>query len=249
MTEETLIFLNKDAMKVEEIFLDSEWFLDKLFDNIYSISISQTHKLNWLVKVYDKTKYAKRESENLNRLKKISTVPKTLAVGLSRNFSYVILSKAPGIDLFEYTKKHGNFSEQEVIPIAKQILTTIDLIHSNKIIHLDIKPENIIYDKETGTTTVIDFEGKSTEDYRSPEQINKKNITYKTDIWSIGVTIYYLTHGKVPFRTKNAALEKDPIFSKKFSEDFTDFLSCLLEKNIYLRYNAKDALNHPWISA
>jgi len=248
MTEETVIFINKDAVKVEEIFLDDEWFLEKLFDNIYSISISQK-KLNWLVKVYDKTKYAKRESENLNKLRRIPRVPKTLAVGLSKKFSYVILSQATGMDLFEYTDKHGFFSEEQIIPIAKQILSTIDLIHSNKIIHLDIKPENIIYDKETGNTVIIDFEGKSTEDYRSPEQLNKKNITYKTDIWSTGVTIYYLTHGKVPFKSKNAILEKQPIYSKNCTEDFKDFLECLLDKNLYLRYNAKDALNHPWISA
>lgn len=248
MTEDTVIFINKDAVKVEEIFLDDEWFLEKLFDNIYSISISQK-KLNWLVKVYDKMKYAKRESENLNKLRTISGVPKTLAVGLSKKFSYVILSQASGMDLFEYTHKYGFFSEQEVIPIAKQILSTIQLIHSNKIIHLDIKPENIIYDKNSGKTVIIDFEGKSTEDYRSPEQINKRDITSKTDIWSTGVTIYYLTHGKTPFKGKNAILEKEPLYSKKCTEDFKDFLSCLLEKNIHLRYNAQDSLNHPWISS
>lgn len=246
MATDTIIFINKDAIKVEDIFLDEEWFLEKLFDNIYSISIAQK-KLNWLVKVYDKMKYAKRESENLNKLRKISNVPKTLAVGLSKKFSYVILSQAPGLDLFEYTDKHGFFSEEDVAPIAKQILTTIDLIHSHKIIHLDIKPENIIYDKQTGETVIIDFEGKSTEDYRSPEQVLKKNITSKTDIWSIGATIYYLTHGKSPYKTKNAILEKEPIYSKKCTENFTDFLNCLLEKNIQLRYSAQDALNHPWI--
>jgi hypothetical protein len=243
----TVIFINSDAVKVEEIFLDEEWFLEKLFDNIYSITISQK-KLNWLVKVYDKTKYAKRESENLEKLKRIPGVPKTLAVGLSKKFSYLILSQAPGMDLFEYTDKHGFFSEEEILPISKRILTTIDLIHSSKITHLDIKPENIIYDKETGDTVIIDFEGKSTEDYRSPEQVLKKNITQKTDIWSIGATIYYLTHGKIPFRNKNAILEKEPVYSKKYSEDFKDFLNCLLDKNTNLRYNAKDALNHPWIT-
>jgi len=247
METDTIIFINKDAMKVEDIFLDEEWFLEKLFDNIYSISIAQK-KLNWLVKVYDKIKYAKRESENLNKLRKIRNVPKTLAVGLSKKFSYVILSQAPGLDLFEYTDKYGFFSEEDAIPIAKQILSTIDLIHSHKIIHLDIKPENIIYDKETGETVIIDFEGKSTEDYRSPEQILRKKITSKTDIWSIGATIYYITHGKTPYKNKNSILEKEPIYSKKISEDFKDFLTCLLEKNVNLRYNAKDSLNHPWIT-
>lgn len=241
-----IIFINKDALKIEEIFLDEEWTLTKFFDNVYSISV-HNRKLDWLVKSYDKIKYAKKESENLNKLKKIKGVPKMLAVGLSKNFSYIILSQAPGMDLFEYTEKYGYFSEKTIKPIVRQILNIINKIHHLDIIHKDIKPENIIYDRTTQDIVLIDFEGKCTDDYRSPEQVLGTSISAKTDIWSIGATIYYLVHGEVPFKCSKDILNKHFNCSKKISQEFRDFLNRLMEKEVSLRYNIQDALNHPWI--
>ena len=247
MTDKTVIFINKDASNIQQLFLDEEWHLDQLFENIFSISISNKN-IGWLVKIYNKTKHAKKESDNLYKLQLIEGVPKVLAVGLSKSFNYMIISKAPGLDLFEHVKKHGVFSETSIKPVVLQILTIIDSIHSKKIIHMDIKPENIIYDNLTDKITIIDFEGKSTEDYRSPEQILKKPISTKTDIWSIGVSIYYIIHNKTPFKTSLSILNKNPTYSKKLSHEFTDFLDRLIEKSTELRYSSKEALNHPWLS-
>ena len=248
MSHNTIIFVNKDATNINQLFLDEEWHHNQLFENIFSISISNKN-LGWLVKIYNKTKHAKKESDNLHKLQLINGIPKLLAVGLSKSFNYIILSQAPGLDLFEYTKKFGFFSEESVKPIILQILTILNSIHSKKIIHMDIKPENIIYDNLTNKITIIDFECKSTDDYRSPEQILKKPISIKTDLWSMGISIYYITHGKIPFKSIDSILHKNPTYSKKFSEEFTDFLNCLIEKNTSLRYNSNEALNHPWLSS
>ena len=76
---------------------------------------------------------------------------------------YVILSQAPGLDLFEHVKKFGYFTETTVKPIVIQILSIINSIHSKKIIHMDIKPENIcwgnspIYNNINPTIKIIDF--------------------------------------------------------------------------------------------
>ena len=107
MDSSVVIFINKDAIKLEELFLNENWCLSEIFDRVYSISV-KNKKLKWLVKIYDKKKYAKRESENLNKLRRIEGVPKVLAVGLSDNLNYVILSEAPGMDLFEYIQKYGS---------------------------------------------------------------------------------------------------------------------------------------------
>jgi serine/threonine protein kinase len=247
-SDNVLIFVNKDAAKIEEIFIDEEWHLSKLFDNIYSIYISNK-QLNWLVKTYDKIKYAKKESESLNKLTKVEGVPKVLAVGLSEGFSYMIMSQARGLDLFEYTEKYGYFSENTVRHIVRQLLDIISAVHKKKLIHKDIKPENIIYDKDTRKIVLIDFEGKSTDDYRSPEQVLHKPLTNKTDIWSIGVTIFYLIHGDVPFVKRINILNSTPQFSNALvSDELKDFVNCLLEKDTRLRYSAKEALNHPWMS-
>jgi serine/threonine protein kinase len=247
MDSSVVIFINKDAIKLEELFLNENWCLSEIFDRVYSISVKDK-KLKWLVKIYDKKKYAKKESENLNRLKRIKGVPKVLAVGLSNSLNYVILSEAPGMDLFEYIHQNGVMTEDEVKNIAKQLMTIMDDIHNRDIIHKDIKPENIVYDPNTQKITLIDFEEKYTDDYRSPEQVYGKTLSDKTDIWSIGVTLYYLAVGTVPFHTEKEILRKKLVFPKKWSEDFKDFMGCLLERDLVMRYNAEDALSHIWLT-
>lgn len=248
MSDSVVIFINKDAVKLEDLFLNENWCLSEIFERVYSISVGNK-KLKWLVKIYDKKKYAKRESENLNRLKKVPGIPRILAVGFSEQLNYVILSQASGMDLFEYIENHhGVLSEEEVKIITKQLLTTLKAMHSHNIIHKDIKPENIIYDKSSKMVTLIDFEEKYTDDYRSPEQVHGKNLSEKTDIWSLGVTLYFLMVGDVPFQTEKEILRKQPTFSSKWSEDFKDFMGCLLERDINLRYSAKEALEHIWMT-
>lgn len=245
MCDSVVIFINKDAVELGDLFLNEYWSLSEIFSRVYSISVKD-QKLPWLVKIYDKKKYAKRESDNLNRLKYISGVPKILAAGFSDKLNYIILSEAQGMDLFEYVNKHGVFSENEVKKIARQILVILKKIHKHDIIHKDIKPENIMFDGNK--VTIIDFEEKYTDDYRSPEQVNWTTISNKTDIWSVGVTLYYLMVGNVPFQTEKEILKKKLQFPNNWSIDFKDFMNCLLERNIDLRYDAKEALNHIWMT-
>jgi len=243
--DSVVVFINKDAVRLDELFLNDNWYFVELFDPVYMI-IAQGKNLNWLVKIHNTEKYCRREAENLNRLKKVDNVPKVLAVGFSSRFNYIIISKAIGTDLHEYLETVGNFSETDLKPIALQLLISIGKIHSQKVIHKDIKPENIIYDRSTGRITIIDFEGKETEEYRSPEQIVGKNITSKTDIWSIGVTLYKLLAGDTPFHNDRETLEKPLRFSKNWSENLKDFLGSLIERESLLRYSAKEAINHVW---
>jgi serine/threonine protein kinase len=247
MNRSVVIFLNDNAIDVKDLFLNKNWNISKLFDRIYSICV-EGEKLQWLVKTYENKKYAKIESDNLNSLKKINGIPKVLATNISRSLSYIILSEAPGMDLFEYIDKYGVLSEKKIRVIAKQLLSIISSMHKKRIIHKDIKPENIIYDSETEAITLIDFEEKYTEDYRSPEQISKKDLTDKCDMWSTGITLYYLYTGDVPFRNEKAILYKTLVFPKGTSESFKDFLGCLIERNVSLRYSADEALNHFWIN-
>lgn len=247
MDSSIVIFINKDAINLDELFLNENWCLSEIFDRVYSISV-KNRKLKWLVKIYDSKKHAKRESENLNKLKRIEGVPRVLAVGLSTSLNYVILSEAPGMDLFEYVKKNGRMIEEEVKNISKQLMKILKDIHNLNIIHKDIKPENIIYEPVSKKITLIDFEEKYTDDYRSPEQVNGKSLTNKTDIWSVGVTFYYLMVANVPFHTEKEILRKKIVFPKKWTEDFKDFMSCLIERDPILRYEAEDALNHLWLT-
>ena len=235
----SVIFINENAVTLDDIILEQEWYLEKMFKNIYSIYVCNK-KINLIVKTYDKIKNARREILNLNKLKKIDGVPVLLAACLSKCLNYIIISEAKGIDLFEYTKNVGYFSETDVKPVIKNILKILKNIHDNNVIHMDIKPENIVYDEYTKKVVLIDFESRHTRDYMSPEQINGEGISSKTDLWSLGITVCYLISGDV--------LKKDKDVPKCFSEELKDFLKHLVEVDVCKRYNAKQALNHVWIN-
>jgi len=247
MTDNTIIFVNKDAVKVDELFFNEDWNIKKMFDRIYSIN-ANGKSLNWLIKTYEKEKYAKKESDTLKKLKNVSGVPRILAANLSENFNYIILSKIPGLDLFEHLEKYGKMTEKTVKPIILKILTIVEKMHDKKIIHKDIKPENIVYDKDTDNIYLIDFEGKHTDDYSSPEQVQQKQLGTKTDIWSVGITLYYLLTKNVPFTSKASILRGKLKFGKKWSDDLQDFFGCLLEREPTLRYTASEAIDHVWFA-
>lgn len=158
------------------------------------------------------------------------------------------MSKQPGVDLYNYVKKHGNFTEETLRPLAKHLLEILSKIHAKGVIHKDIKPENIIYDKETDYVSLIDFENKETETFASPEQVRKDDIGKESDIWSLGITLYALVRNITPFCNNFEVLKKEIIYPKTWSEDFRDFLTCLLQREKVFRYTAIEALNHPWIN-
>jgi serine/threonine protein kinase len=241
-----VIFLNKNAIILDDLFLNEKWDLCKLYDNIYLIKVRNI-ELEWLVKTYKNKKYVTRESKNLNTLKNTDGIPKILVTGISEKLNYIILSKQKGLDLFDYVEKHGVFSEYNIKNLIIQLLEILKKIHKKNIIHGDIKPENIIYDNIREKINLIDFEGKHTEDYCSPEQANKIKVTNKTDSWSLGVTIYRIIVGNKLFESYNDINNKQINFPKKWSDKFKDFMYCLIERDVNSRYTISQSLNHEWL--
>jgi serine/threonine protein kinase len=240
------IKINKKACNIHELFLNEEWNYNQIYENIWSIESKDGEPIPWLIKVFKEEKYAKLEYKSLIQYIDLS-VPKVLGYNFSKDFSYLIISREPGIDLFEYTYKNGNLTEEQVKNIAIQLFTILKGIHSLNKIHKDIKPENIIYDSETEKICLIDFEQKITKNFCSPEQLKRKNVGPKTDIWSAGVTFYYLLVGEIPFSDIDAILNKEPKFPRYLSKECRNFLSLLLEKDYELRYDCDDALEDPFL--
>lgn len=247
MPDSVVVFINEKAKDINQLFLNENCSLTELFHRVYMIDIDK-QRLNFLVKVHPKTKYAKREISRLKKLQSINGVPKILTSAVSPGINYIVMSRAPGVDLYEYVNRYGGLIEDEVQDIMRKLLKIIKSVHKKGVIHCDIKPENIIYDDKSGKVTLIDFEGKETEDYRSPEQIKGDHLTSKTDMWSIGVTCYFIARGNTPYNSDKEILRKKVKFSKRWSEDFKDFMSCLMERDIDHRYSAREALNHIWLS-
>lgn len=176
--------------------------------------------------------------------------------------------------------KRATFSETSLNYFVKQILEGLSYIHRCKIVHMDIKPDNILIDglletkiidfsvscpySKFNSEDLVKFPFVGTPKFMAPEVVNRTHMRIKEaekiDIYSLGVTIYYLFYGKYPYKLyevksdnydgiaknlKNEKLEfsKD----KKCSELLEDFLKKTLEKDHTKRLNIKQALNHPWI--
>lgn len=132
-------------------------------------------------------------------------------VGEDRGLYYMVMELVEGITLKEYIDRKKRLSAREVISIAIQMCSGIEEAHKHHIIHRDIKPQNIIISND-GKVKVTDFgiarmvTSKTTTmvamgsvHYTSPEQARGGYSDEKSDIYSIGITLYEMVTGQVPF--------------------------------------------------
>ncbi len=132
-------------------------------------------------------------------------------VGEDRGLYYMVMELVEGITLKEYIEKKGRLSHKEVISIAIQMCTGLGVAHAADIIHRDIKPQNIIISKD-GKVKVTDFGiAKATSSntvssnamgsvhYTSPEQARGGFSDQRSDIYSVGITLFEMVTGQVPF--------------------------------------------------
>ena len=241
-----IIFINDKADSLKNVFMNRNWKLEKIFNQVYSIIIDD-EKTGWLLKYYKNINHATIEKNNLMSLEEVDGVPKLLSSKISNQISYLVMSKMPGLDLIEYIQKNGIVNIQQLKNITKQLLTILKVMHEKKIIHADIKPENIIYDAETEKASMIDFETRHTAEYCSPEQVFNLNITSKTDIWSLGVTLYTIHVGLQLFSTKDEILSKQIDLKKIKDLKLKGLLLSMIDRNPTTRYNVVQSLNHPFL--
>jgi len=132
-------------------------------------------------------------------------------VGEEKGMQYIVMELVEGITLKEYIQKKGRLTPKEVISIAVQVCSGIEMAHNHSIVHRDIKPQNIMISKE-GKVKVTDFGiAKATSSntistnamgsvhYTSPEQARGGFSDSKSDIYSLGISMYEMITGKLPF--------------------------------------------------
>ena len=137
-------------------------------------------------------------------------------VGEDGNIHYIVMEYIDGYTLKELIKKKAPFSNEEALGVAIQIATGLEAAHSCGIIHRDIKPQNILVTKE-GSIKVTDFgiartAGSNTitadsigsVHYFSPEQARSGFVDYKSDIYSLGIILFEMVTGVVPFEGESA---------------------------------------------
>ncbi len=132
-------------------------------------------------------------------------------VGEDEGLYYIVMELIEGITLKRYISKKGKLSFREVVSIAIQIANGIECAHNNQIVHRDIKPQNIMISRE-GKVKVTDFgiaraasantmsgTAMGSVHYISPEQAGGKYVDEKSDIYSLGITMFEMITGRVPF--------------------------------------------------
>lgn len=132
-------------------------------------------------------------------------------VGEEEGLYYIVMELVEGITLKRYIEKKGKLTVKEAITIAIQISMGMESAHSNHIIHRDIKPQNIIISKEgkvkvtdfgiakAATSNTISSSVMGSVHYTSPEQARGGYSNEKSDIYSLGITMYEMLTGKPPF--------------------------------------------------
>lgn len=178
-----------------------------------------------------------------------------LDVGEEHGLQYMVMQYVQGTDLKAYIKQHFPIPLPQVVDIMEQVLSAVETAHAHGIIHRDLKPQNILID-ENKNVKITDFgiavaasENALTQTntllgsvhYLSPEQARGSIATKQSDIYSLGIILYELLTGKVPFEGENAV----SIAIKHFKEEIPSVRSENHDipqplENVILRATAKD---------
>jgi serine/threonine-protein kinase len=159
-----------------------------------------------------------REAETAGRLNH----PNIVAIydaGEEHDLAYIAMEFLKGKDLVAYAKPDNLLPLDKVMGIVARVADALDYAHKQNVVHRDIKPANIMYDPESDTPKVTDFgiaritdSSKTktgmvlgTPSFMSPEQLAGKRIQGSSDLFSLGVSLYQLACGKLPFEGDSMA--------------------------------------------
>ncbi|XP_004307883.1 PREDICTED: serine/threonine-protein kinase TIO-like [Fragaria vesca subsp. vesca] len=169
-------------------------------------------------------------------------------------------------ELFEILEDDKHLPEEQVQAIAKQLVRALHYLHSNRIIHRDMKPQNILigagsivklcdfgFARAMSTNTVVLRSIKGTPLYMAPELVREQPYNHTADLWSLGVILYELFVGQPPFYTNSVYalvrhIVKDPVkYPDNMSSSFKNFLKGLLNKVPQNRLTWPALLEHPFV--
>ena len=242
--------------------------------HVIEISTNKDMAIKVINKSNSRTSLIKKIKEEISILKKLNheNIVKFFGFFETLNQLLIKMEYVKYGTLSKWMKNNKKISEQEASIILKQIFSAIEYLHGKQICHRDIKPENIMLSKENDLNSIkiVDF-GLSASNfdklinhdycgtyiYMAPEQIEKKLYFISVDIWSIGILMFMLlNNGKHPFYVKgierkdfNKKIQSCKInFYNKISPMAKHLIFKLLEPNPSWRYNASQAIKHPWIT-
>ena len=153
-----------------------------------------------------------REAETAGRLNHPNIVT-IYDVGEDQDLAYIAMDYLAGESLEHYTKPEKLLPIDEAMAVVIKVAEALEYAHSRQVVHRDIKPANIMYERQTGQLKITDFGVASlinaartrtgtilgSPSYMSPEQVAGKKVDGRSDLYSLGVTLYQLLRGELPF--------------------------------------------------
>ncbi|KAF2156756.1 Pkinase-domain-containing protein [Myriangium duriaei CBS 260.36] len=165
----------------------------------------------------------------------------------------------PGVDLFDYIELRVNMEEAECRSIFVQVADAMHHLHVKaKVVHRDIKDENVILDGE-GRVKLADFGSAAyiksgpfdvfvgTIDYAAPEVL--RGLPYRgkeQDVWALGILLYTIVYKENPFYSIDEIMDHDLRVPYVMSEDCLDLIRKMLDRDVDRRIGIQDVVNHPW---
>jgi len=212
----------------------------------------------------------------LQKLSKHPNIIKLYDVYTTSSKIYIVMELMAGGELFDYVVKKGALTESEASAIVRMVTSALVYMHDQNIIHRDLKPENLLLTKNPHSiydieVKIIDFGlsksimseplAKSflgTRGYLAPEMLQRRDYSKAVDTWALGVIVFVLLCGCLPFDDDSSSIPSDDLVRSKFTLRFPrwarnlspsakDLLSRLLDVDPMSRYTAVDAMNHPWV--
>ena len=282
--------VSNSAIKIKNLITKNETpmvnnykILSKLgkgsFGSVYKVQNIYTEKI-YAMKVIQKYDVTYQDGDQ-SFLKEIEILMKVEHPNIIKIFEYyedeinyyLIIEYVSGGELFDFISRDTAFSEHKIKKIMKQIFQALSYLHSNNIVHRDIKCENILIecsdDNDDFNIKLIDFGTcnyisknehltvKVGSPYYIAPEVLERNYNNKCDIWSTGVLLYILLIGFPPFNGKTQdeifkCIQKGKLNTKvpqwnELSPLTQDFLMNLLCKDSQSRLSAQECLKHPWL--
>ena len=182
---------------------------------------------------------------------------------------YIVMEYLSGGSLLDYVNKTRGVSEPAACEIFCQLIDGLDYLHNvANVVHRDIKAENIMFDRGM-VPKFIDFgfarqlnQGQEyfttvcgSLFYLPPEMIYQTKCNKAADIWSLGVVLFGIVSGRLPFFAEStieiveAIRTKEPVYSKQISPELRDLLTAMLTKDPMKRITISQIKQHPWVAS